>query len=112
MKKSRFTEEQIIAIPHEQEAGVATAEVCRKHAVSSATFYTWKAKFGGLDGRAPPEGAGRRECPAKADAGRRHALCFRGWSGNLVTACSVDRRLQEGVSRHAQPNRRTLTASG
>src|ERR1700746_1411775 len=49
MKRSRFTEEQIIAILREQEAGVPTAEVCRKHGVSSATFYKWKAKFGGLE---------------------------------------------------------------
>ena len=49
MKRSRFTEEQIIAIQREQETGVATAEVCRRHGVSSATFYKWKAKFGGLD---------------------------------------------------------------
>jgi putative transposase len=40
---------QIIAILREQEAGVATAEVCRRHGVSSATFYKWKAKFGGLE---------------------------------------------------------------
>jgi len=49
MKRSRFSEEQIIAILREQEAGSPTADVCRKHGVSSATFYKWKAKFGGLD---------------------------------------------------------------
>jgi len=49
MKRSRFSEEQIIAVLREQEAGVPTAEICRKHGVSWATFYKWKAKFGGLD---------------------------------------------------------------
>jgi putative transposase len=49
MKRGRFSEEQIIAILREQEAGSATADVCRKHGVSGATFYKWKAKFGGLD---------------------------------------------------------------
>jgi putative transposase len=48
MKRSRHTEEQIIAILKEQEAGGTTAEVCRKHGISSATFYNWKAKYGGL----------------------------------------------------------------
>ena len=49
MKASRFNEEQIIGILREQEAGAATADVCRKHGISSATFYKWKAKYGGLD---------------------------------------------------------------
>ncbi len=49
MKRSRFTEEQIIAILKEQEGGMPTAEVCRRHGISSATFYKWKSKFGGLE---------------------------------------------------------------
>ena len=49
MKKSRFSGEQIIGILREQEAGAATADVCRRHGISSATFYNWKAKFGGMD---------------------------------------------------------------
>ena len=49
MKRSKFSEEQIICILREQEAGSPTAEVCRRHGISSATFYAWKAKFGGME---------------------------------------------------------------
>jgi putative transposase len=48
MKKSRFTEGQIISILREQEAGSATAEVCRRHGISEQTFYRWKARYGGM----------------------------------------------------------------
>ena len=49
MKKTRFSEKQIIAVLREQEAGMKTADVCRKHGISSATLYAWKAKYGGMD---------------------------------------------------------------
>ena len=49
MKRSRFSEEQIIGVLREQEAGAATADICRKHGISPATFYQWKSKFGGLE---------------------------------------------------------------
>jgi len=49
MRKSRFNEEKIIAVLAEQERGMGTAEVCRKHGISQQTFYRWKAKFGGMD---------------------------------------------------------------
>ena len=52
MKRKRHTEEQIIAILKEHEAGVKTADLCRKHGISEASFYNWKAKYGGLGSQA------------------------------------------------------------
>lgn len=49
MKRARFTEEQIIGVLKEQEAGAKTAELARSHGVSEATIYNWKAKYGGLE---------------------------------------------------------------
>jgi putative transposase len=49
MKKSRYTDSQIIAILNQGEAGTAVADLCREHGMSSATFYKWRAKYGGMD---------------------------------------------------------------
>ena len=49
MKRSRYTEEQIIGILKEHAAGLAASELCRKHGISDATFYTWRKKYGGLE---------------------------------------------------------------
>ncbi len=49
MKRSKYSDSQIIAILNENEAGVPVADLCRKHGMSDATFYNWRAKFGGMD---------------------------------------------------------------
>ena len=49
MKKKRFTEEQIISILKEGEAGVPTADLCRKHGVSTASYYKWRSRYGGME---------------------------------------------------------------
>lgn len=49
MKRKRFTEEQIIGVLKESEAGAKTDDICRRHGISSATFYTWRKKYGGMD---------------------------------------------------------------
>ena len=49
MKRSRFTEEQIIGVLKEHQAGMSAADLCRKHGISDATFYTWRSKYGGME---------------------------------------------------------------
>lgn len=49
MKKSRYSEEQIIAVLKEQQAGIPVGELCRKHGISDATFYIWRKRYGGMD---------------------------------------------------------------
>lgn len=49
MKKSRFTEHQIVKILKMQEGGLSVAEICKQHGISQGTFYNWKAKYGGMD---------------------------------------------------------------
>jgi putative transposase len=49
MKRSRFTEEQIIGVLKEHQAGMSAADLCRKHGISDATFYKWRSKYGGME---------------------------------------------------------------
>ena len=72
MKKSRYTEEQIIGILKQHEAGVKTADLCREHGISAATFYGWKSKYGGMDVSEAQrlKADGRREPSSEAAGGR------------------------------------------
>ena len=83
MKRKQFTEEQIIGILKEAEAGAVVTELCGKHGVSSATYYAWKAKFGGLEVVASQRGQQQG-----ADLGRAQ---------RLAGAISVDHELREAV---------------
>ena len=96
MKQSRFTEERIIAILREQEAGSKTGDVCRKHGISSATFYKWKAKYGGLDVSEARrlKVLTERECEAEEAVGRGDAR-QRHVEGSQFKKCMV----RPGVAR-------------
>lgn len=89
MKRSRFSEEQVIAILKEQESGVPTAEVCRKHGISSATFYKWKSRFGGLE---VSDARKLRALEDESEPSRRHRFepdGERGLSGSWPMRCST-----------------------
>lgn len=69
MKRGRFSEEQIVGILKEHEAGRKIAELSREHGVSEATLYGWKSKYGGGRRSAAAEKSGRREPPVEATGG-------------------------------------------
>ncbi|WP_235969108.1 transposase, partial [Brucella tritici] len=71
MKKQRFTEEQIISVLKEQEVGAKVADLCRKHGISDATFYNWKAKYGGMEISEAKRLRGLEEENAKLKKSRR-----------------------------------------
>lgn len=74
MKRSRFTEDQIIGILKEHEAGVSVADLCRMHGVSDAIVYKWKAKYGGMDvSEAKRLRGSKTRTPSEADAAGCHA---------------------------------------
>jgi putative transposase len=108
MKKSRFTDSQIIAVLKEAEAGATVPELCRTHGISTATFYKWRAKFGGMDVRLfddPDEGAGGGEA-APQEAIRRRAAQSRPAAG--VPRKKMVRLAQRcALAQHAVQTKRT-----
>src|SRR3954451_17075681 len=117
MKRNRFSEEQIIGILKEHEAGVSVADLCRKHGVSDASIYKWKAKFGGMEvsEAQAAEDAGGREHAAEAVAGRRHAghCGVEGPFGKeMVTPATERKAVARLVDAYGMSERRACKAIG
>jgi hypothetical protein len=112
MKRSRFTEEQIIATLREQEAGFAVTELCGKHGLSSPTFYKWKAKYGGLDVRYPAadhtaalSGGGVQSEWRIADVKERRAEQYYARDNDLGFSLNTGIRTAWRLARHGQQGR-------
>jgi putative transposase len=96
MKRKRHTEEQIIAILKEHEAGMKTADLCRKHGISDASFYNWKAKYGGLEVSETKRLKGLESDSRRAPASPDLAPCRRRWGSSRT---SPWRRMQRAATR-------------
>ena len=98
MKRSRFTEDQIIGVLKEHQAGIPTAELCRKHGISEATFYNWRSRYGGM------EVSDARRLKSLEDENRRLK--------KLLAESMLDVATHSGRSSgRAQPDRRHAAAS-
>lgn len=96
MKRSRFTEEQVIAILREQEAGDATTEVCRKHGVSTATFYAWKVRVRPIHPRDPPFQSGDSSSARPASSAGEACMV----QANPLNACRSVRAFRHRRRQH------------
>jgi putative transposase len=111
MQRSRFSEEQIIGILKEHEAGVPVAELCRKHGVSDASVYKWKAKYGGMDDSEArrlraleDENAKLKQNAGGRDAGQLRAEGFAG--KEVVTPAARRKAVAHLMERHEMSCRR------
>lgn len=119
MKKFRFTEHQIVGILNEAEFGVPVKNVCRKHGASSATYYKWKSKYGGLEaaeGLGPETAQGTRvgAGPVQAHVRRLDAreLCAQGRHlKKALTAAEKRQLVSDLVAEHELPVARSCRAA-